>query len=129
MGCSFCQGPAGRVCSHPDCRDETEYVDPTLVRAMQASAHVRRSCCDLWPNRGYHRDGCPGAETGPGKGHTASKAFGYDYNPLHDSLHQRFNQLQELLEAIALEGFTPTRDSLVRDARTLVEMIRKDVIK
>lgn len=35
----------------------TMAVDPTLVRAAQAAAHVRGMCCDL-SSRG-HREGCP----------------------------------------------------------------------
>lgn len=129
MGCSKCLGHGGQTCR--ECRTESEVrLDEGLMRAARAASVMRTSCCDLWRSRGYHRDGCPGAkEPGPSQDWTASRAFGYEYNPLHDSLHTRINQLQEMLADIGDEKDVHERDRRVHEARTLLEMIRKDVIK
>lgn len=46
MGCSFCRGHAGQVCSHPDCRDETAEVE----RYMQSEREQAR----LWKPLSQH---------------------------------------------------------------------------
>ena len=86
------------------------------------------TCCET-VSKGYHCDGCLSTNTVAPVGWTASRAFGYDFNPLHDSLHMRFNLVQEKLEEIALESDVHTRDSLIREVRHLVQLLRKDALK
>lgn len=45
MGCSFCRGHAGQVCSRPDCRDETKDIveEKRSLAPILVCGHCRQS--------------------------------------------------------------------------------------